>query len=624
MRTLVFIILLGLPNIVFLQSSFNIPASLTKDANAVVRFHETTIEIESISEMTITEHWQVTILNAKGERRNRASSYENDFQSLKKMEGILYDAFGKVVRKAGKSDIQLFGAAAENEYTGNTYKYIDLEYNQFPYTVEFYTKEVVKGFFRIPSFEVNHLGESVEQATLNLITPADYAFDWKGIRTDVQPEKLPVKGQNSLKWSFANIPAPAAETQNPYFSDIFTEIVLVPGHVRIDGYQGQFNNWSNTGVFFYAMNQHRDQLSPEMTNKVRELTQNISSKRDKIAQLYHYLQDNYRYVSIQLGIGGWQTFDAAFVEKNKYGDCKALSNYMKALLKAAGITSYQALVYAGDDAPALDPELPTPLFNHVVLYVPDEEMWLECTSSYAPCGYMGAFTAGHPALLLKPDGGQLTAVPKLDESGNIRHQNSEITVNEQGQAEVHARIQGKGELQDWYRSLAREKDSNKKTKDFTSRYPVPVSELLAFEISVSPDLPETEATFHLKALNYARSTGRRIFVPLLGTHPVRLTLPEVTTRVHPLLLEDAYTGLDTFTITLPAGYQVENIAPNADLTSEYGSYSLKIAQQGQQVVVTRKVQIRAGIFPADQYAKVRQFYLDISKYDRAQVVLVKP
>lgn len=623
MRTLFFIALLGLPNIVFLQSSFDIPASLTKGANAVVRFHETTIEVENTLEMTKTEHWQVTILNAKGEYCNRASSYENDFQSVKKMEGILYDAVGKVVRKAGKSDIQSFGAAAEYEYTGNTNKYMELEYNKYPYTVEFLTKEVVKGFFRILPFEVNHLGESVEQATLNLITPADYAFEWKGIGTDVQPEKLPAKGQTSLKWSFANIPAPAAEAQNPYLDDVFAKIVLAPGNVNIDGYQGQFKDWKSTGAFFYAINENRDQLSPEMTAKVRELTQNVSSKRDKIAQLYHYLQNNYRYVSIQLGIGGWQTFDAAFVEKNKYGDCKALSNYMKALLKAAGITSYQALIYAGDEAPVLDPELPVPVFNHVVLYVPDEAMWLECTSSYAPCGYMGPGTAGHSALLLKPDGGQLTAVPKLDESGNIRHQTSEIAVDEQGHAEVHSRIQRKGALQDWYRSLAREKDNNKKTKDFTSRYPVPVSELLAFELVVNPDLPETEATFHLKAPNYARSTGRRMFVPLLGTQPVQLTLPEVATRVHPLLLEDAYTGVDTFTVTLPSGYQVENIAPNADLTSEYGSYSLKIEQKGQQVVVTRMVQIRAGTFPADQYAKVRQFYLDISKYDRAQVVLVK-
>jgi len=52
-------------------------------------------------------------------------------------------------------------------------------------------------------------------------------------------------------------------------------------------------------------------------------------------------------VSIQIGIGGWQPFDASTVQRLSYGDCKALANYMKTLLEAVGLSANYCLVNAG-------------------------------------------------------------------------------------------------------------------------------------------------------------------------------------------------------------------------------------------------------------------------------------
>ncbi len=74
-----------------------------------------------------------------------------------------------------------------------------------------------------------------------------------------------------------------------------------------------------------------------LNRKVHELTDHLTDKRQKVFALYDYLQKNTRYISVQLGIGGWQPFPADYVATKRYGDCKALSNFMVALLKEAGI-----------------------------------------------------------------------------------------------------------------------------------------------------------------------------------------------------------------------------------------------------------------------------------------------
>ena len=47
--------------------------------------------------------------------------------------------------------------------------------------------------------------------------------------------------------------------------------------------------------------------------------------REKIRVLYRYLQQNHRYISVQVGIGGMQPISASAVYTNGYGDCKGLS-----------------------------------------------------------------------------------------------------------------------------------------------------------------------------------------------------------------------------------------------------------------------------------------------------------
>ena len=83
-----------------------------------------------------------------------------------------------------------------------------------------------------------------------------------------------------------------------------------------------------------------------------------------------------------MGIGGWKPMPASEVSKKGYGDCKALTNYMRTLLTAAGIPSYYAIIYNDDSVINFDKDFPKLDGNHVILMVPTEknDIWLENTS----------------------------------------------------------------------------------------------------------------------------------------------------------------------------------------------------------------------------------------------------
>ena len=99
------------------------------------------------------------------------------------------------------------------------------------------------------------------------------------------------------------------------------------------------NTWEGFGKFISELLKGRDVLPDDIKVKVHQLTDQLKDDKQKVYVLYDFLQKNTRYISIQLGIGGWQPFDAKYVAAKRYGDCKALSNYMVALLKESRYSS---------------------------------------------------------------------------------------------------------------------------------------------------------------------------------------------------------------------------------------------------------------------------------------------
>lgn len=605
-------------------SALTIPSECLPNANSVVRARETNYRISQADEAEVEEWVVVTILNKEGASHAIWVEREDEFVKVKSIKGSLYDADGLLIRESEKQDVKDFGSSTDYEFVNAQFKALELEYTQFPFTVEFRVRKTIKGFFRIEDFIVQKLGQSVEASSLRFTAPASYAYQWKGVRTAVQPVVKESGSEKACTWKFSRLPAAAKEPYNPFFRDEYTKIIIAPIQVSIDGYSGSFGNWEQIGQFFYKLNQNRDVLSPAMQATVKKLTEGKNNNREKIDAIYKYLQEHHRYVSIQIGIGGWQTLDAAFVEKKKYGDCKALSNYMYSMLKVAGIESYLADIYGSSKgSPEWYDDTPIPYANHVILYVPGEDLWLECTSNTAPAGYLGDFTAGRPALLLTPQGGKLVTTPALTAADNTQVSHITIRLDETGAAEVHTVIQTTGSLHDVYRGLLAQKKQPDIEQYFVEQADFPIARLHNLKMTASASAPQADLDYALKINNLVTKSGKRMFVPVHKINPFKRSLPANDKRMLDLEMRDAYTLKDTIEVQLPPGYKLENMPPAKQMASEFGQFNFQATEEDNIVRMVRFIEIKPVSVPATRYNEVRQFYQDMSKADGAQIVLVK-
>lgn len=609
------------------QSTYSvagIPAECLPSANSVVRVHETSYVIEKPDEAEVEEWVVVTIFNKTGASNARWEELDDEFIKIKSLKGSLYDAEGQLIRESEKQDVRDYGSFSENEFANAKTKMLEMDYGTFPFTVEFRVRKTIKGFFRIPDFVVQELGQSVVSSTLSFTAPVNYSYQWKGIRTEAKPIIKESGAEKTSTWKFSKMPAIAKEPYNPFFKDEYAKIIIAPVQVSINGYVGNFSNWQQIGKFFYGLNENRDVLSPEMQAIVQQLIAGKKTNREKIDAIYKYLQQNHRYVSIQIGIGGWQTLDAAFVEQKKYGDCKALSNYMYSMLKVAGIESYVADIYAGSKgAPEWYDDTPIPYANHVIVYVPGEDMWLECTSNTVPTGYLGDFTAGRQALLLTPQGGKVVRTPPQTASDNTQISHISIRLDETGSAEVHTSIRTTCDLHERYRALLAQMKQPDIEKDFVENAGFPIAQLHKLQISTSALTPQADVDYALKINNLVTKSGKRMFVPIHKINPFKRSLPANDKRSLDLIMRDAYTLTDTIEVQMPVGFSLESLPQEKHLESEFGRFDFQAARQDNVVHIVRHIEIQPVSVPAARYNEVRQFYQDVTKADGAQMVLLK-
>jgi transglutaminase-like putative cysteine protease len=605
-----------------------IPQKLLKDADVVKRVEEMEFEINSTKDVTLHYRYVLTILNEKGDKYAGFSEWYDQFRHISSIEGYLYDAAGNQLKKVKTKDMQDVSAVDDiSLIDDNRMKAYTFYYRSYPYTVEFDVYLKSDQTFNLPGwYPQEYPNLSVEKSQFTVITPQDYVLRYKNFNYTGQPVQTTEKSRKKYLWSVAALSSVKYEYASPRWQEITPSVSIAPSEFEMEGYKGNMSSWKEYGKFIYQLKKDKDVLPDNVKQKVGQLVAGAKTDVEKIQLLYQFLQQNTRYISIQLGIGGWQPFDAAYVSKKGYGDCKALSNYMYSLLKAAGIRSCYALIKAGDYNHYMIEDFPSNQFNHAILCVPlqKDTMWLECTSQTVPPGYMGEFTGNRKALLIDEDGGTLVSTPKYGLKENSLSRAINATLDASGTLSMKVSTSYGGTQQDDLSSMINALSKEKVQKILQNDL-----ELASYNINnfsyqeTKAILPELKEQLDVSVNNYATITGKRIFITpnILNRSGSKIT--EDTSRTVDLVFYSEYKDEDNYEIEIPEGYKPEAMPSAVSIKTKFGNYFSTVKLTGNKISYHRVMEKFSGRFPAKDQAELAKFYNEIYKADRSRVVLVK-
>ncbi len=607
-----------------------IPQELLANSDAIVRFDETIFVLESIDEATEQHNWAVTILNENGESKyGFLKAFYNKLSKIKKIEGAIYDEKGAFLRKLKNSEIQDYSLNSFNSDIGdNRVKIATFEKKgyHYPYTIEFSYVEESKNMLFYPIWEPNlYSNTAVESSELQLVIPKELSFRKKEInypglvKTEQQGNKI------THKWHIEHLMAHKEKD----FSDKNEgkiKVLTAPIEFEVEGYHGFVKSWNDLGKFYAFLNQNREILPQDIKGKVAELTKNLRDPKEKIKKLYEYLQANTRYVSVQLGIGGWQTTEAKEVAKNGYGDCTALSNYMSALLTEAGIQSFQALIYAGIDTKPVYQDFANMQFNHVITCVPmaKDTIWLECTNQTNPFGYLGSFTGNRQALLVMQGGGKLVNTKSYSSEDNAQIRKGTVRIDSNGDGMVQLQTNYTGIQQETRFQVTKTMSPEEQKEWLSKRIPIPSFAIEQLSYGEIPgNIPAIEEKLRLKATKLLSKSGSRYFLnPNLMSSFFEVPLEEQDRNANLFLNVNIYNfqDFDSIVFELPQNLNIEYLPQQTKFSSKFGEYQSWLSFENHTLIYNRRIRLSGGLFQSSDYKEWIEFVKKVKKNDRIKVV----
>jgi hypothetical protein len=604
-----------------------IPEALLKNSDAVIRDYTITKEIVSVNKVITHEIFVVTILNKSGQAFGYFNESYNKLSSVYGYSMMLYNKMGNYIDKGQLNDFKDVKAYdGFSLFDDNRLIYNNWFYDKYPYTIEIRFSRTDKQTLGIDNwYPIIAYNLAVQHASYTLTTTENNDIRFKesnlpatGIRTT---EKKGIK----YTWELKDFEAIKSESFMPYYENIFPMVKIAANNFSYDGYDGVMTDWKSLGEWEWNLIKDRYTLNEQTSQKIQLLTDSLNTEVDKIKYLYKYLQDNTRYVSIQLGIGGNQPFEATLVDETKYGDCKALSNYMKALLSTVNIESDYAIIRAGKNASPIDESFASHQFNHVILCVPNagDTIWLECTDQKQPFGYLGSFTDNRTAFLIKEGECVMVKTPEYQQDLNTQFSNVSYKIDSLGNCFLtnhtsYTALQYENIAPYFYTTPKEQKEK------LYEKINIPNSTLNSFSFQRSNnDIPSAILQFELSINKFAGISGNRMLIPLNPLNAMTYIPENIKNRKYPILLNSCGYDADTITIELPANYTLESKPEPIHITTPYGEYTAKLEYAENKATYIRSFKWNKGEFPAEEYQNIRGFFKSVANADNAKMVLIR-
>jgi hypothetical protein len=484
------------------------------------------------------------------------------------------------------------------------------------------------------------VGVPVREAHYSLQLPAgwEYKAVWLN-HAEVQPSG----GGGQWQWIVRDIDAIKPEGAMPPWQGV-GGFMVVSLFGSASGRSNGFQDWNAMGKWETGLTIGRRDASPEIKKKTAELTANAPTTLAKMRTLAQFMQKEIRYVAIQLGIGGWQPHPAPEVFLHKFGDCKDKATLLSAMLHEIGVESYYLDI--NTERGTITPATPaTRWFDHVVLAIrlpsdlndPSLHMIIthptlgrllifDPTDEFTPFGHLRGELQESYALLVTPDGGELIKLPQLPAAMNGVVRTAKLTLTSSGTLTGDIVEERNGDYGTQQRatlkSVTKDLDRVKFIETLVSR------SISTFRITKGSysNLNQLDQPFgyqySLVAENYAKTAGNLLLVRprILGSNSSDL-LEKKEQRMYPVEFEGPEKNMDTIEITMPAGFEVDDLPPAINADYSFASYHSKTEVNGNTLKYTRMFEVKELSVPLGKVDDLKKLYRIIAGDERATAVL---
>lgn len=480
----------------------------------------------------------------------------------------------------------------------------------------------------------------VREIHYSLQLPAGWEFKSSWLN---YPEVKPTQSGNQWQWVVTDLKGVRKEDDMPPMAGLLGQMIVSfypPGGPGTNG----FSNWQQMGSWYLNLTSGRREASPEIKQKVTTLTGQASAQLDKMKAIAKFVQEDIRYVAIELGIGGWQPHAAADVFAHRYGDCKDKATLMASMLSAIGVESYYVVINTERGAVTAD----TPAhngFDHAILAIKLPEglddpslvavykhpklgklLFFDPTNELTPFGQIGGYLQANYGLLVAPDGGELVELPKQPSALNSVQRRAKLTLDPTGKLEGTVEELRVGDRA-WSQRYAL------RTVSTSSERIKPIETLLSGSLSnfritkaLVVNLTRNDQPFGFnytfEVENYAKNAGNLLLVrPRVFGSKARGILETKEARKFPIEFDGPEQDTDSFEIALPAGYAVDELPPPVDADFSFASYHSKTELKGNVIAYVRTFEVKELSVPVSKANELKKFYRIIANDERNTAVL---
>jgi hypothetical protein len=599
---------------------------LQKNAYAVIRNHTENYIVNSVNDMEIYEETVISILNQSGESFSTIGIPYNPFSKINDIKVLILDKDGKEVNEFSKRDFSDVSNNPSNAlYVDDRVLFLKPIVTNYPYKIQYsYTTKTSNtaylNFFR----PFNSFNISVEKSSISIDNKSGITLNSKIADTFLAKVSKSEQGSKTV-YTYQNIPALKEENLAPSIDVLVPHLDFALQKFSLAGNIGDNANWNVLGKWYFnTLISPKSNVTPEIKKEIDAL-QLSGSTSEKVKKIYQYMQSKTHYILVSMGIGGWQPMEAEDVRKKGYGDCKALTNYMKTLLEAAGIKSYFCVINSDESAKSYDPNFIELSGNHAILMIPTEKdpIWLENTSQNIAFNHLNYTSHYRNVLAVKENGIELINTPVYKPEDSREKIQSIVKILEDNSIKTQSKFNFSGGQYDLNMRLFYYNSTEVKEALKSKHNNLKINNL---EVKNLNNNNRDDATINYElefdATDFSKKLGNDLFFRAM---PFYSSTSSANNDERTLPFETAFPFQDDYEVEfeIPAGYQFSELPKNEEFKSEFGMYSINFKNENGKLKVHRILTINRGTYSKEKYQNYLEFRKKTANLDNTKILITK-